>query len=84
MPADVRRQLGDKDVGYLVKSANSVRRLIRVKIADDNDLNTARDALATAARFFRRVTEEACASTFSSDSHSQPRHVCAAFATVAT
>ena len=61
MPADVRRQLGDKDVGYLVKSANSVRRLIRVKIADDNDLNTARDALATAARFFRRVTEEACA-----------------------
>jgi hypothetical protein len=59
MPPELRRKLGDKELHYLVKSANSVRKLIRVKIADDNDLQTARDALATAARFFRRVTDEA-------------------------
>ena len=41
MPPDIRQQIGDKELAYLVRGANSVRRLIRVKIADDNDLNQA-------------------------------------------
>lgn len=32
----------DKEIAYLVQGANSVRDLIRVKIADENDLNQAR------------------------------------------
>jgi hypothetical protein len=46
-------------VARLVRGATSVRALVRVKIADDNDLNTAREALATMAGFFKRVSEEA-------------------------
>lgn len=32
---------------------------MRLKIADDNDLNTAKDALATVADFFESIAEEA-------------------------
>ena len=42
-----------------MRGANSVRKLIRVKIADDNDLNQAKDSLLLKARFFRRVMKEA-------------------------
>ena len=38
MPTSFRGKLTEKQVHYLVSGLNSVRQLIRVKIADDNDL----------------------------------------------
>lgn len=38
MPDSIRGKLTEKQVHYLVSGLNSVRQLIRVKIADDNDL----------------------------------------------
>ena len=59
LPPAVKQRLSDKEVSYLVKGANSVRRLIRVKIADDNDLNQAAASLRTTERFFKRLLDEA-------------------------
>ena len=44
---------------YLVSGANNVRRLVRIKIADDNDLEQARTALVTGASFFKMLQGEA-------------------------
>ena len=44
---------------YLVAGANGVRRLVRIKIADDNDLEQARVALVTTMTFFKRLQAEA-------------------------
>ena len=49
VPEFARDRLTEKEVQYLVRGANSVRRLIRVKIADDADIDQAREALATSA-----------------------------------
>jgi len=38
MPDSIRGKLTEKEVHYLVSGLNSVRQLVRVKIADDNDL----------------------------------------------
>jgi hypothetical protein len=59
MPEDLRGKLTEKQVNYLVSGVNGVRQLIRVKIADDNDLELARDSLQTAADFLKRLTNEA-------------------------
>jgi hypothetical protein len=59
MPEDLRGKLTEKQVNYLVSGVNGVRQLIRVKIADDNDLELARDSLQTAADFLKRLTTEA-------------------------
>jgi hypothetical protein len=59
MPDYLRGKLTEKQVNYLVSGVNGVRQLIRVKIADDNDLDQARVALQTAADFLKRLTTEA-------------------------
>lgn len=59
MPDSIRGKLTEKEVHYLVSGLNSVRQLVRVKIADDNDLEQARSALRTAAEFLRRLQKEA-------------------------
>lgn len=59
VPDHFRPQISNKEINYLVQGANSVRKLIRVKIADDNDLNQAMESLRTVAKFFRRVVNEA-------------------------
>lgn len=59
MPEDLRGKLTEKQVNYLVSGVNGVRQLIRVKIADDNDLELARESLQTAADFLKRLTTEA-------------------------
>ena len=51
-------QLQDREVNYLVNGANSLRRLVRVKIADDNDLETAGIALRTTMKFLRATFAE--------------------------
>lgn len=55
MPAEFRGKLTERQVHYLVAGANDVRRLVRIKIADDNDLEQARQALKTADAFFKRL-----------------------------
>ena len=59
MPDALRGKLTERQVHYLVGGANSVRKLVRIKIADDNDLDQARRALKTALDFFRRLQEVA-------------------------
>ena len=59
MPDYLRGKLTERQVNYLVSGVNGVRQLIRVKIADDNDLQQAREALQTAADFLRRLQAEA-------------------------
>ncbi|CAM9287379.1 unnamed protein product [Hapterophycus canaliculatus] len=51
--------LTEEEAEYLTTGARRVRQLVRVKIADDNDLNTAKEALATMAGFFSSISEEA-------------------------
>eukprot|EP01038_Epipyxis_sp_PR26KG_P009406 gene9406-12667_t len=59
MPESLRGKLTERQVHYLVAGANGVRKLIRIKIADDNDLEQAREALRTADRFFKALYEKA-------------------------
>ena len=57
MPDEFRGKLTERQVHYLVAGANSVRKLVRIKIADDNDLEQARQALKTAIAFFKTLQE---------------------------
>jgi hypothetical protein len=59
MPDEFRGKLSEREVHYLVAGANEVRKLVRIKIADDNDLEQARKALKTADIFFKKLYEEA-------------------------
>ncbi len=59
MPADFRGKLTERQVHYLVAGANEVRKLVRIKIADDNDLEQAREALKTTDSFFKRLYRRA-------------------------
>ena len=52
-------KITDRDLNYLVQGANSMRRLVRIKVADDNDLETAAAALRTTAEFLRKTVEDA-------------------------
>jgi hypothetical protein len=52
-----------KTMSDLVAGLNNVRHLIRVKIADDNDLEQARDALKTIVSFFQELKAAAVASS---------------------
>ena len=38
MPVELRGRMTERQVHYLVNGANNVRQLVRIKIADDNDL----------------------------------------------
>ncbi len=53
MPEEFRGKLTERQVHYLVAGANGVRRLVRIKIADDNDLEQARTALIATDKFFK-------------------------------
>ena len=59
MPEMVRGKISERQVHYLVAGANGVRRLVRIKIADDNDLEQARVALLTTINFFKKLQIEA-------------------------
>ncbi|CAM9346514.1 unnamed protein product [Ectocarpus sp. 13 AM-2016] len=51
--------LTKEEAEYLTDGARRVRQLVRLKIADDNDLNTAKEALMTMSGFFVSISEEA-------------------------
>ena len=57
MPESIKGRMTERQVHYLVAGVNSVRRLVRVKIADDNDLDQARRALKTTVDFFKDLQE---------------------------
>ena len=59
MPDELRGKLTERQVHYLVAGANGVRKLVRIKIADDNDLEQARKALQTTNSFFKHLYEQA-------------------------
>lgn len=59
MPDEFRGKLTERQVHYLVAGANGVRKLVRIKIADDNDLEQARKALQTTNSFFKHLYEHA-------------------------
>ena len=59
MPDNLRGKLTERQVHYLVAGANGVRKLVRIKIADDNDLEQARQALKTADKFFKLLFDVA-------------------------
>ncbi len=59
MPEEFRGKLTERQVHYLVAGANGVRRLVRIKIADDNDLEQARTALLATDKFFKALYQAA-------------------------
>lgn len=59
MPEEFRGKLTERQVHYLVAGANEVRKLVRIKIADDNDLEQAREALKTTDAFFKKLYRRA-------------------------
>lgn len=58
IPSNYRNKITERQVHYLVSGANSVRQLIRIKIADDNDLEQARRGLITSKEFFVLLDHE--------------------------
>ena len=50
--------LNEEKYRQLIAGANALRSLVRIKIADDEDLNTARRAVKDAAWFFSQLNEE--------------------------
>ncbi len=52
-PPQLQGRVTEEDIRRLVAGVNGVRRLIRIKIADDNDLEQATRALETTVEFFK-------------------------------
>jgi hypothetical protein len=48
-------QLSERKLKFLLTGGQSVRDLVRIKIEDDNDLNTVRQALRESAMFFHEL-----------------------------
>jgi hypothetical protein len=58
-PAELKGKVTAEQLKYLVSGVNGVRQLVRVKIADDNDLETATAAIRTTAEFLQRLIKAA-------------------------
>jgi hypothetical protein len=57
IPEFIQGKISDEKIHYLVTEINHVRRLVRVKIADDNDLEQAKTALKTIVKFFVELNQ---------------------------
>lgn len=55
IPGALHGKITEDKLKYLVDGVNGVRKLVRVKIADDNDLRTATEALQTTSKFLKRL-----------------------------
>jgi hypothetical protein len=73
MPEQIKGKIPERQVHYLVAGVNSVRSLVRIKIADDNDLEQAISALKTAVSFFKELQEVATAHNISMFELLEPR-----------
>ena len=58
-PPELRGKITAEQLKYLVSGVNGVRQLVRVKIADDNDLETATAAVRTITEFLNRLKKAA-------------------------
>lgn len=61
LPQGLKGRISERQVRALVTGANNVRQLVRIKIADDNDLEQAKKALETAIDFFKLIQVQAAA-----------------------
>ena len=59
IPELIRDKMTERQIHYLVSGANSVRQLVKIKIADENDMEQARKALQLSMHFFSKLQEEA-------------------------
>ena len=57
IPENLQGKITERKIHYLVAGLNNVRKLIRIKIADDNDLEQARQALKTTVVFFKELSD---------------------------
>ena len=58
-PSPLLAQLGPDTTRAMADAADDLRKLLRVKVADDQDLKTAQQALAESAYFFVALQQEA-------------------------
>lgn len=58
-PPELKGKITVEQLKYLVSGVNGVRQLVRVKIADDNDLETATAAVRTTTEFLKRLMKAA-------------------------
>lgn len=58
-PSELKGKITSEQLKYLVSGVNGVRQLVRVKIADDNDLETATAAVRTTTDFLTRLKKAA-------------------------
>ena len=58
-PSPLIAQLGPVETQRMAEAADDLRKLLRVKVADDADIKTARQALAEAGYFFLALEQEA-------------------------
>lgn len=58
-PVELQGKISAEQLQYLVGGVNGVRQLVRVKIADDNDLETATAAVRTTTLFLSRLKKAA-------------------------
>jgi hypothetical protein len=58
-PEELKGKITTEQLSYLVNGVNGIRQLVRVKIADDNDLETAKEAVKTTAQFLKRLQSAA-------------------------
>ena len=58
-PSPLLAELGDEVTRAMADAADDLRKLLRVKVADDQDLKTAQQALAESAYFFVALQREA-------------------------
>jgi len=58
-PPELKGKITNEQLKFLVGGVNGVRQLVRVKIADDNDLETATSAVRTTTVFLTRLIKAA-------------------------
>lgn len=58
-PPELKGKITNEQLKFLVGGVNGVRQLVRVKIADDNDLETATAAVRTTTEFLTRLIKAA-------------------------
>jgi hypothetical protein len=63
MPDIMKGKINDRQIHYLVSGINSIRQLVRIKIADDNDLEQAKSALKTTINFFKALQDNISSSS---------------------
>ena len=73
VPESLQDKMSPRQISYLVTGLNGVRKLIRIKIADDNDLEQAREALKMIVAFFKELHEAVSADSMETHTYTHDR-----------